>query len=139
MRLTRAKPIPDQGAGLALELTIEVSGRGPDQQMGGFSNMGQSPLRSDQEPEIALRQLFQQHGYVRAADEERKQQDAKYKKGYEVRLVVKTEDELTLIRHWLEQVGLKPGKPFRKHNRLVQPIYGKAAVEWFLSEGQGKQ
>lgn len=119
-----------------LELTSEGSGRGPDQQMADFSDIGQSPLLSDEEPEIALRQFFQQHGYVRVADKERKEQGAKYKKGCEVRLVARTESELMLIRHWLEQVGFKPGKPFRKHNRLVQPIYGKAAVEWFLPEGR---
>ncbi len=103
--------------------------------MTDLSNLEQSPLLfSDQEPEIALKQYFQQHGYVRRPDKERRKRVASYKKGWEVRLTVKTESELTLIRHWLEQVGLKPGKPYRKFKRIVQPIYGKVATEWFSSE-----
>ncbi len=57
----------------------------------------------------------------------------KYKKGYEVRLVVKTWREVMRIRQLLHCVGFKAGRPFKKHSRIVQPIYGKAAVEWFLS------
>lgn len=116
-------------------MTSESNSRGPGQQRAGFSDIAHIPSLSTEEPEIALRQFFQQHGYVRVANKERKEQSAKYKKGSEVRLVAQTESELKLIRHWLEQVGFKPGKPFRKHSRLVQPIYGKAAVDWFLFEG----
>lgn len=58
-----------------------------------------------EEPEVALKQFFQQRRYVRNPDMERRLRvtSAKYKKGHEVRLVA------------------------------VQPIFGKKAVEWFLS------
>jgi hypothetical protein len=104
-----------------------------------------SPLRpssADEKPDVLLKQFFQQHGYVRVANETRKEQlGQKYKKGYEVRLVVKTQSELAHIRQLLHQIGFKAGKPFQKHSRIVQPIYGQSAVEWFssttLSEGKG--
>ncbi|MDI6767251.1 MAG: hypothetical protein QME52_10555 [Bacteroidota bacterium] len=55
----------------------------------------------------------------------------KYKKGWEVRLVAKTKDELYLIRQYLDDVGLKKGKPFKKGEQTIQPIYGKQAFNWF--------
>ncbi len=108
------------------------------------SQMGQlRPSSADERPDVLLKQFFQQHGYVRVANETRKEQlGQKYKKGYEVRLVAKTQSELVHIRQLLHQVGFKAGKPFQKYSRIVQPIYGKSAVEWFtsatLSEGKGK-
>ncbi len=93
---------------------------------------------ADESPEGLLRQAFRRSGYVRVVDKTlRKEMGQKYKKGYEVRLVVKTKRELTQIRQLLRQVGFKTGKPFEKHSRMVQPIYGKSAVEWFLSTSLG--
>lgn len=102
------------------------------------------PSSTDEKPEVLLKQFFQQHGYVRGPNETRKKQLGQtYKKGYEVRLVAKTQSELAHIRHLLGQIGFKAGKPFRKHGRIVQPIYGKSAVEWFSSstvnEGEGRK
>lgn len=102
--------------------------------MTDFSDLGLHIDLTDEEAEVALKQFFQQRGYVRIADEERRAKSAEYKKGWEVRLVAKTESELMVIRDWLKQVDFKPGKPFRKSRRLVQPIYGKKALKWFLSE-----
>ena len=97
------------------------------------------PFRVDERAEVLLKQFFQQYGYVRVANETRKeQQGRKYKKGYEVRLAVKTHSELAHIRQLLRQIGLKAGKPFQKHSRIVQPIYGQSAVEWFLSTPIGE-
>ncbi len=98
--------------------------------------MSKSPRRSTRaKAEQLLRQLFSETGYVRLADEARRQADgASYKKGYEVRLVVQTEAELAELRRWLARAGFKPAKPFVKGNQLVQPVYGRAAVEWFLTE-----
>ena len=61
--------------------------------------MLKSPRRSTRaKAEQLLRQLFSETGYVRLADEARRQADgASYKKGYEVRLVVQTEAELAHI------------------------------------------
>lgn len=54
-----------------------------------------------------------------------------YHKGHEVRLVVASPKEARRIRRWLYEVGFKPGAPFGKHGRVVQPVYGREAVEWF--------
>jgi hypothetical protein len=37
------------------------------------------------------------------------------------------------VRRLVRAVGLRPGKPFAKHGRIVQPVYGQTAVRWFLS------
>ena len=85
-------------------------------------------------PEAMLRQFFRRGGYVRVVDRARRKEIGPlYKKGYEVRLVVKTRDELLEVRRLLRAVGFTPAATFRKHNRIVQPIYGKAAAEWFLA------
>jgi hypothetical protein len=84
-------------------------------------------------PGARLRQYFQHNGYVRVADPSRRKECGQlYKKGFEVRLVVATQRELVKLRQVIHKVGFKAGRPFQKHRRLVQPIYGKAAVEWFL-------
>ena len=102
--------------------------------MTDFSDFGQDFYFSFKEPEVVLRKFFRQHGCVRIADEERKLQDPKYKKGCEVRLRARTESELLQIQQLLIEVGFKPGKPYRNNSRLIQPIYGKDAVEWFRSK-----
>jgi hypothetical protein len=89
------------------------------------------PLES---PETLVRRCFRDGGCVRVVDKvRRKKMGQLYKKGYEVRLVVKTRAELLQVRELLRQVGFNPAKTFVKRNQIVQPIYGKAAVEWFLS------
>jgi hypothetical protein len=102
--------------------------------MTDFPDFGQDFYFSFEEPEVVLKMLFRQRGFVRIADEERRLQDPKYKKGCEVRLMARTESELLQIQHWLIEVGFKPGKPYRNNSRLIQPIYGKDAVEWFRSK-----
>jgi len=80
-----------------------------------------------------LLQLFRRNGYTRAPrDERRRELGRKYKKGWEVRLVLKTQEELDEVRGLLAQAGLKAAKPFKKSKRWAQPIYGKEAVELFL-------
>ena len=82
--------------------------------------------------------FFERNGCVRLADEKRRQQlGQKYKKGYEVRLVAYSEEELKNIRQLLLRVGFKAGKPYKKNYQIVQPIYGKTAVDWF--KGRAKK
>ncbi len=102
--------------------------------MQDFFDLGQDFFFSFEEPEVVLKKLFLQRGFVRIADQERKLKDPKYKKGWEVRLMARTESELKQIQLWLIEVGFKPGKPFRQSSRLIQPIYGKDAFEWFKPE-----
>ena len=92
-----------------------------------------APVVSRRGLESNLKKLFKASGYVRLAHRElREKLGQKYKKGYEVRFVLSTKTELNQARQWLSQMGFKPGKPFAKHRRVVQPVYGRAAVEWFL-------
>lgn len=79
-----------------------------------------------------LVELFQRNGYMRVPNIERRDEDKQsYKKGYEIRIVVRTQRELVSVRQLLRQLELKAGKPFMKANQWVQPIYGKAALERF--------
>jgi hypothetical protein len=79
-----------------------------------------------------LAEYFTNHGYVRRPSKDRlKEGYTQYKKGTEVRLVVPTRAELQKVRAALRQVGLEPGRPFVKHSRFVQPVYGAEALAWF--------
>jgi hypothetical protein len=83
----------------------------------------------------ALAEFYQRNGVVRRPNSaRRKKEKQRYHKGYEVRLVAFSEDELATIRDLLRQAGFaKLGRPFRKIHRLIQPLYGKAAVAQFLA------
>jgi hypothetical protein len=86
------------------------------------------------EAEYLLKQLFQRNGYVRRLDAERRREEGpKYHKGDEVRLIARDDAELARIRRLLVQADIKPGSPYRKHSRIVQPVYGREAVERFLA------
>ncbi len=94
---------------------------------------GSVPTRASR-PAAGLVATFLRCGYVRRfAPVLRKQLGQRYKKGYEVRLLLASQEQVREVRRWLEEVGLRPGRPFRKHRRLVQPVYGKAALDWFLA------
>ncbi len=60
--------------------------------------------------------------------------------GYEIRLVAFTQRELRELRRAIRAAGLKPGKPFAKVNRWIQPIYGRDAMDqmvaWFDEFGE---
>lgn len=87
---------------------------------------------TDEGPEALLLWYYQRNGYKRIANEDRRLVlGKKYKKGWEVRLVADDETQLAQIRALLEIVSFKVRKPFQKHKQLVQPVYGKRAVEWF--------
>lgn len=82
-----------------------------------------------------LRRMFVDGGYIRTqsrADAEEFGTDV-YKKGHEVRLTLSSMSEAAEARECLEAVGLRGGKPYQKHARVIQPVYGLEAVEWFLA------
>jgi hypothetical protein len=81
--------------------------------------------------EAYLARVLEAGGYVRTPHliEPRRRDGGQYKRGWEVRFVVDSEDELTAVRNALAHVGLTPGAPFKKRARLVQPVYGSAAIE----------
>lgn len=80
-----------------------------------------------------LLEYFDKNGCVRCPDSNLRKKAGcmNYKKGWEVRLTAKTDEELNLIGKLLNEVGLKKGKPFKKGKTSIQPIYGKQAVGWF--------
>ncbi len=80
--------------------------------------------------------LFHANGYVRRPNLDKKaaaQESRAYHKGYEVRLVLVSEQELAEARGLLELLGFKPANPHTKGKMFRQPIYGKEPVERFLS------
>ncbi len=83
-----------------------------------------------------LLEFFERNGCVRCPDLKLKKKVGymRYKKGWEVRLTAKTDEELDWISKLLDDVGLKRGKPFKKGKTSIQPIYGKQAVEWFRNK-----
>ncbi|MBM3740490.1 MAG: hypothetical protein FJW39_32470 [Acidobacteria bacterium] len=88
--------------------------------------------RTDLTPsQTVLAACLIESGYTRKPDESRRGTPA-YKKGWEVRLVLKDHDEADFIKDCLIQAGMRPGKRFTKHGMIVQPVYGRSAVEAFL-------
>jgi hypothetical protein len=80
-----------------------------------------------------LRAAFRAGGYCRMADMEKRERagSQRYKKGYEVRLVVATRAELAEVRRALRAVGFRDARSFLKHGKFAQPVYGRDAVRWF--------
>lgn len=75
---------------------------------------------------------FGRAGYVRLQQEERMQEGRTYHKGEEVRLIATSLAELRAIRRLLRAAEFSPGRPFQKHSRWCQPLYGRAEVARFL-------
>lgn len=97
-----------------------------------MSNRSKSNRSGPGEVERELVRLFQDRGYMRVPDRRRREEEpVTYKKGYEIRFVTRSQKQLLLIRRLLRQVGLKPGKPFRKRDDWIQPVYGRQALEEF--------
>lgn len=97
-------------------------------------HMPQGPERANGPATGEVVAAFLRCGYIRRCDADRRGRDGQsYKKGFEVRFVVGSPGDLRVVRRLLEEVGLRPGRPFRKHGRLVQPVYGRAVVDWFVA------
>lgn len=62
----------------------------------------------------------------------RKSEKAAYHKGFEVRFVMPDAASAKRVRTLLLRQGFKPGALYRKRSQVVQPVYGRAAVEWFI-------
>jgi hypothetical protein len=85
-------------------------------------------------PEFALVEFYRRNGCMRVPNETlREDAPREYKKGYEIRLIARSQRELTTMRRLIRQVDLRPGKPFPKHNQWVQPIYGRDAMDLFTT------
>ena len=79
-----------------------------------------------------LAEIFGRSGYVRLQQPMRLREGGSYHKGEEVRLVAQSQAELRTIRRLLRSAGFSPGRPFLKHTRWCQPVYGRVAVGQFL-------
>lgn len=81
-----------------------------------------------------LAHYLRANSYARVPDETRQEEGwTSYKKGYELRIVVKTQDDLKKVRRLLLDAGIKPGKAYRKAQQWVQPVYGKPAVNTLVA------
>jgi hypothetical protein len=94
-----------------------------------------SPRRRSDERRLG--RFFNRNAYCREPDACRQLEGyRKYKKGWEVRLVLRDEDEVAIVCSLLWRVGLSPGKPFRKSRRWVVPVYGEEAVRLIRKWGE---
>ena len=85
-----------------------------------------------QRSEAYLAEAFHRAGYIRQPNAARAKSDGRsYKKGYEVRLVADSQEELAKIRKHLRKAGFKLAKPYKKGKGMVQPVYGKLHMERF--------
>jgi hypothetical protein len=76
-----------------------------------------------------LKDYVRANSYARVPDEERQEEGwSSYKKGYEMRIVVKSQAEVRNLKRLLSEEKIKPGKPYRKAQQWVLPVYGKEAV-----------
>lgn len=84
--------------------------------------------------ETLLRKAFAQKGYVRYKNEKRSNLEGYdcYKKGYEVRLIARSEAELADLMAALSAFGFRAGRAFLKAKQWVLPLYGRVEVERFL-------
>ena len=83
--------------------------------------------------EAELARIFNRSGYVRLQNPDRLEEGAaKYKKGDEVRLMAQSATELKAIRRLLHDADFETGKPYLKHKRWCQPIYGREATARFV-------
>lgn len=83
----------------------------------------------------ALLHYFNNGGYVRWQNLERLETESykKFKKGHECRFVASSMAEVRQIRTLLRRAGFRYGRPYKKGNQIVLPLYGCLQVIEFLS------
>lgn len=92
--------------------------------MGETEGAGQERLA----PELV--RLISRNAYLRQPNiARRKSEKARYRKGWELRLVLRDEAALAAAQRLVEDSGLKAGRPFIKHSRWVLPLYGRKTVD----------
>jgi hypothetical protein len=80
-----------------------------------------------------LADYLRANSYARVPNASRREEGYEaYKKGYELRIVVKSQMDLKKVKSLLRDVGITPGKAFRKAQQWVLPVYGKDAVSTLL-------
>jgi hypothetical protein len=79
-----------------------------------------------------IRKYARRNAFVRYPNPERRKEGQTYKKGYEIRLPLSSEDELRSVQKALADLGFSVGKPYKKHIQMVLPIYGRDQVYRFI-------
>ena len=80
-----------------------------------------------------LAEIFRRNGYTRRPNMDRREEEkTDYKKGWEVRLVLRERDEADEVLRVLKAAGLKGARPFAKARQWVVPVYGKKAYDLFM-------
>ncbi len=86
-------------------------------------------MKNLREPLKIINYYLNANAYMRLPNENRRKTDKqKYKKGYEIRFVAKSDAECREIAHALEECGFNPGKPFKKGTQIIVPLYGREAL-----------
>ena len=95
--------------------------------------MNKLPTKQKAIAELAER--FQRNGYIRRQNTEHLKQVGYmlYKKGFEIRLIAHSVNELHHIQFLLQVLDFTISKPFSVANHFRQPIYGREQVTRFLS------
>jgi hypothetical protein len=56
-----------------------------------------------------------------------------YKKGYEVRISINDIEEVKTLKDILRKKHITFGNPYKKHKRIILPIYGKENTKAFTN------
>jgi len=83
---------------------------------------------------LELARLYQRNGVLRLPNAKKKAENPRsYKKGYEIRFIAYSKQELRHIQRLLRQAKLPVAASFAKSGTLhAQPLYGKQLVQGFL-------
>ncbi len=82
-----------------------------------------------------LTRFFDRNGYVRWQDPYRVDPDGvrNDRKGDEIRFVADSPEELLTIRRLLEEIGVRPARPWLHGCQIRQPVYGRDDVRRLLA------
>ena len=80
-----------------------------------------------------LKYAFYRNAYFRVPNPDRRHDEPHdYKKGYEIRLVLESKEEVTAVQRALKKFQFRLSAPYEHgRHRIIQPIYGKKAVARF--------
>ena len=84
---------------------------------------------------------FLKNGYIRSRNEKRLKKEGgfNYRKGFEVRLVLKDKKDLKLIQAAIVALDYNLSKSYINQNQIVQPIYGMALSDQFQKLQEQKE
>lgn len=82
---------------------------------------------------LTLGLYFSLCGHVRKPREDRARDEGweTYKKGWEIRFRLHP-DEVGFVQSLISHAGYRPGRPYIKRVRLIQPVYGVEAAREIL-------